>query len=157
MLFIAFVLGVFTFSLMTTLLLGVLAAFVSTALTTGVALVFAVPTFLVTTFGAILLFLWGLGAFQIIKWLDKGDGPAKPGEAIGDKLDKLTGGQLKFVRSPGQDNAANGSSNGSANDDAKRTDGHGNGKPTVSVGHTTGQPSGHIDMAAKETGVDCVS
>jgi hypothetical protein len=68
LLFIAFSISIFVFSLITALLASILAAVFFTLFMVGVALLFLVPTLFLTTFTASFLFLWGLGGFYILRW-----------------------------------------------------------------------------------------
>ena len=112
LLFITLTLTVFILSLVAALLVAVLAALIFTAFAVGIALFVTLPTVFMTTFAASFLFLWGLGGYHIIEWFNRGDSAAEPGEAIGDKLKNLTGGQLDFAMNPGQKEATKESVNG---------------------------------------------
>lgn len=105
MMFIAFSITVFVFSLVAALLIAVLVALLFTVFCVGVALLIVLPTVFATTMVATFLFLWGIGGYYILKWFDS-TSPAKPGEAIGDKLNTITGGRLDFLmqksRNPSQ-------------------------------------------------------
>ncbi|KAM3417637.1 hypothetical protein BST61_g5873 [Cercospora zeina] len=109
-LFVLFSLSVFIFALVVALIVGLLAAVLFTILMVGVALFFVLPTVLFTTGAACFLFLWGLGGYYILKWAN-GDSQGEPkqapaGQAIGDKLDRLTGGRLSgFMESARSQNA----------------------------------------------------
>ena len=72
------------------------AALLFTVFCIGVALVIVLPTVFITTMGASFLFLWGLGGYYILRWFNS-ISPAAPGEALGDKLNALTGGRLDFI------------------------------------------------------------
>jgi len=103
--FIAFSITVFVFSLVATFLIAVLVSLLFTVFCVGVALLIVLPTVFATTMGATFLFLWALGGYYILKWFNS-TSPAKPGEAIGDKLNAITGGRLGFLmqntRNPSQ-------------------------------------------------------
>ena len=96
-LFILFTLTVFIFSLVVALLVGLLVAIGFTLFMVIVALVILFPTVFFTTLAACFLFLWGLGGYYLLKWFNKGETPAAQGDAIGDKLNALTGGRLDFI------------------------------------------------------------
>lgn len=98
-LFILFTLTVFVFSLVAALVVGLLAALVFTVFMVGVALIIVFPAVFFTSLVACFLFLWGLGGYYIFKWFNKGDTPAAPGSALGDKLNQMTGGKLNFMMS----------------------------------------------------------
>lgn len=84
------------FSLITALLIGLLAAVLFTIFMVGVALLVVLPTIFFTTFAASFIFLWGLGGYYILKWFNEGDQPSEPGTAIGDKLNNWTGGRMSW-------------------------------------------------------------
>ena len=149
-LFLVFTLTVFVFSLVVALLVGLLAALVFTAFAVGVALLVILPTVFMTTMAASFLFLWGLGGYYLVKWFNEGESPAKPGEAIGDKLNSLTGGRLDFAMKPKENATANDGANGTK----EKGDAHGNGVPVGGTGNTAGQAKGRTGTATKATGVD---
>ncbi|SMQ53332.1 unnamed protein product [Zymoseptoria tritici ST99CH_3D7] len=98
-LFVLFSVSVFIFALVVALILALLGAVLFTLFCVGVALLIVLPTIMFTTFAATFLFLWGLGGYYILRWAN-GDsrgsenGQASEGNAIGDKLNSLTGGRL---------------------------------------------------------------
>jgi hypothetical protein len=61
----------------------------------GLALLIVLPTIFFTTFAASFLFLWGLGGYYILKYFGE-PGTAPSGQAIGDRLNAMTGGRLDF-------------------------------------------------------------
>lgn len=98
-LFVLFTLCVFVFALLVALIIGLLAAALFTVFMVSVALFFVLPTVMFTTGAACFLFLWGLGGYHILKWANgdsQGGEPkqAAEGGAIGDHLNRLTGGRL---------------------------------------------------------------
>ncbi|PSN70934.1 hypothetical protein BS50DRAFT_545917 [Corynespora cassiicola Philippines] len=97
LLFAAFSVTVFLFSLIAALLVGVVAALLFTVFMLGVALVVVLPTVFLTTFAASFIYLWGLGGYYILKWFNEGEAPAPQGSAIGDKLNSLTGGRMSWL------------------------------------------------------------
>jgi hypothetical protein len=98
-LFVLFSLSVFIFSLVVALIVALLAAVIFTLFMVAVALIIVLPTVMFTTGAACFLFLWGLGGYHLLKWAN-GDGEsgdskdAPEGQAIGDHLNRLTGGRL---------------------------------------------------------------
>ncbi|KAF2868437.1 hypothetical protein BDV95DRAFT_609918 [Massariosphaeria phaeospora] len=96
-LFFTFSLTVFVFSLIAALLIGLVAALLFTVAMVGVALLVVLPTIFLTTFAACFIFLWGLGGYYILKWINEGDMPAPDGTGIGDKLNSLTGGRMSWL------------------------------------------------------------
>lgn len=68
LLFFAFSLTVFLFSLIAALLIGLIAALLFTVFMLGVALVVILPTVFLTTFAASFVYLWGLGGYYLMTW-----------------------------------------------------------------------------------------
>lgn len=95
--FIVFTLTVFVFSLLAALIVALLVALVFTVVMVLAALFVVLPTIFLTTFAASFMFLWGLGGYYILKWFNEGESPAPKGDAIGDKLNSMTGGRLDFL------------------------------------------------------------
>lgn len=96
-LFILFTISIFIFALVAAILIGVLVAVLFTLFMVGVALVVVLPTIFFTTMAATFLFLWGLGGYYFLKWVNKGGLPAPQGKAVGDAINNLTGGKLGFL------------------------------------------------------------
>lgn len=112
-LFILFSLSVFIFALVTAIVLGLLAAVVFTVLAVGAALVVVLPTVMFTTGAATFFFLWGLGGYYILRWAngdkkESKEGEAPEGTAVGDSLNRITGGKLDgFMENARAQNAKN--------------------------------------------------
>lgn len=68
-------LTVFVFALIAAILIAVLGALLFTAFCVGVALLVLLPTLLITTFGATFIWLWGVGAYYLLKWFNQKDIP----------------------------------------------------------------------------------
>ena len=68
-------LTVFVFALVAALLIGVLGALLFTAFCVGIALIILLPTLFITTFGATFVWLWGVGAYYLIKWFNQKEIP----------------------------------------------------------------------------------
>lgn len=66
---------VVVFSLIGALLLGLLGALVFIVIIVGFALLILLPTIFITTFAAAFIWLWGVGAYYIIKWFNQKDIP----------------------------------------------------------------------------------
>jgi len=94
-LFILFGLTIFTFSLIVALIVGLVIAVLFSLSAIGIALMFLFPIIFFTTLTACFIFLMGLAGYWIFKKFNQG-GPGNPGDAIGDKLNSLTGGRLDF-------------------------------------------------------------
>jgi len=74
-LFIIMSVTVAIFSLLAGIIVGVVGALLFTVFCLGVALIFLLPTLFMTTFAATFVFLWGLGAYYLMKWFDQKDVP----------------------------------------------------------------------------------
>lgn len=66
---------VFVFALVAALLIGVLGALLFTAFCVGIALLVLLPTLFITTFAGAFIFLWGLGAYYLVKWFNQKEIP----------------------------------------------------------------------------------
>ncbi len=66
---------VIVFSLLGALLLGLLGALVFIVFAVGFALLILLPTLFITTFAAAFIWLWGVGAYYIIKWFNQKEIP----------------------------------------------------------------------------------
>ncbi|WPH02084.1 Hypothetical protein R9X50_00493900 [Acrodontium crateriforme] len=116
-LFILFTITVALFALIVGLLLGLLGAVIFILFCVGTALVIVLPFIFFTTAAATFLFLWGLGGYYIIKWANggfstEGAKEAPPGQAIGDRLNSLTGGRLSGFMDSARDERAKGDISG---------------------------------------------
>lgn len=115
-LFVLFTLTVAIFSLVVGLLLGLLAAVAFTLFCVGVALTIVLPTIFFTTMTACFLFLWGLGGYYLLQWGNSASGgeggKASDGQAIGDRLNSLTGGRLSGLMSNARAEEAKGDISG---------------------------------------------
>jgi hypothetical protein len=94
LLFLAFATTTLLVSLTTCVLLGLLASLAFTSFVVGFALLFVVPTVLVASCSATFIFIWAFVGYVILRRLNEGEAPAKPGTRVGDKLQGLTGGRL---------------------------------------------------------------
>lgn len=74
---------VLVFALLAGILVGVLGAVLFTVFCLGLALIILLPTLFVTTFAGTFIFLWGLGAYYIVKWFNKKDVPGVHTDAAG--------------------------------------------------------------------------
>jgi hypothetical protein len=95
--FVIFSLSVFAVSLVTCVLLAIIAAVAFTLFTTGLALIFVLPTVFVGSCTASVVFFWGLTGYLILQRFNGGETPVKKGTAVGDKLNGLTGGRLHHL------------------------------------------------------------
>ena len=168
-LFIIMTITVVVFSIIVALILAVLAAVLFSVACVGFALIILLPTLFITTAAASFIWLWGIGAYYLLKWFNKKEIPGihKPmDEGIGSELglDALTGDKAP----PPQSEKANGSTNGHAKEGKK--DGHAaNGSANAKEGKKDGitgkvdgvtgkvpggQKAPKLDGVAKSTGVD---
>ena len=144
-LFIILTITVVVFALIAALLIGVLGAAVFIVICVGIGLIILLPTLFVTTFAAAFIWLWGVGAYFIIKWFNQKEVPGihKPlDEGMnGMGLDALTGSG----KPPGDPHAANGTSEKAANGEPKE----GPGAKKASQRKIPG-----VDEVGKATGID---
>lgn len=146
-LFVIMTITVVVFSIVAALILALLAAVVFSVVCVGFALVILLPTLFITTAGASFIWLWGVGAYYILKWFNKKEIPGihKPlGEGLTDNmgLDALTGDKAP----PPSDKADRHAANGSANGHPKES------KKEGAAGKLPG--GGKVDGVGKSTGVD---
>lgn len=89
-LFIILTITVVIFALLAGLLVGLLGAILFILIAVGFALAFLLPTLFFTTFAAVAVWLWGMGAYYILKWFN---GKEVPGihTPMADELKKATG------------------------------------------------------------------
>lgn len=113
---------VVVFSIVAALILALLAAVIFSVVCVGFALIILFPTLFFTTAGASFIWLFGVGAYYILKWFNKKEIPGihKPleegmGQDMG--LDALTGDKAPPEKANGH--AANGSPKGRVNGQAK--------------------------------------
>jgi Promethin len=74
-LFLIMSITVLIFALLAGIIVGVLGAVLFTVFCLGLALLVLLPTLFMTTFAASFIFLWGLGAYYILKWFNQKDIP----------------------------------------------------------------------------------
>ena len=74
-LFIVMSLTVLVFALLAGIIVGVVGALLFTVFCVGVALLVLLPTLFMTTFAACFIFLWGIGAYYIVKWFNQKEIP----------------------------------------------------------------------------------
>ncbi len=155
--FVVFTITVFVFSLVAALLIGVLVALVFTVFMVGVALLVILPTTFLAAMAATFVFLWGLGGYYILKWFNKGESPAAPGMAIGDKLNDLTGGRIGFLMDSARSNEQNSvSDSDSKKSDEKRSEKSTPQKKSANGGPPKLNPGDVTDKVGKTVNVDGV-
>jgi len=124
--------GVLVFSLVAALVIGVLGALVFTVFCVGFALLILLPILFVSTFAGAFIWLWGVGAYYIVKWFNKKDipginsklgdsmslpaldggargGQSEPADGSGGRSKKEVNGTPKKSQDGGQKALANGS------------------------------------------------
>ncbi|KAL8690542.1 MAG: hypothetical protein Q9218_004040 [Villophora microphyllina] len=148
-LFVLMTITVVVFAIIAALILALLAAVIFSVVCVGFALIILFPTLFLTTAGASFIWLWGVGAYYILKWFNKKEIPGihkpLPGGVGGDmSLDALTGDKAPPEKANGH--AANGSANGSANGQPKE------GKKDGVTGKVPGAQK--LDGVGKSTGID---
>jgi hypothetical protein len=173
-LFILFSLTVAVFALIVGLILGLVAAVVFTLFCVGTALAFVFPLIFFTTMTACFLFLWGLGGYYLLKWLNgssSGEGEeAKPllsSGSIGDSLNSLTGGKLTGFMDNAKAERAKGDITGFSDEHLKRqplpekksdqqnaSASTQQSKKQPSVGTAVSAPAANVQQATKATGIE---
>jgi hypothetical protein len=74
-LFIIMTITVSVFALLAGILVGLIGALLFIAFCLGFALIFLLPTLFFTTFAGAFIWLWGLGAYLIMKWFNQKEVP----------------------------------------------------------------------------------
>ena len=97
-LFLAFAATTLLVSLSTCLFLGILVSIAITFFLVGFALLFVVPTVIIASCSATIIFIWGFVGYIILRRFNEGEEPAKLGTRVGDKLHKLTGGRSGYFQ-----------------------------------------------------------
>lgn len=132
-LFVLMSITVLVFALLVGIIVGVLGAVLFTVFCLGFALIVLLPTLLMTTFAATFIFLWGLGAYYIIKWFNQKDVPGihKGGQEqmqkqLGlDNLPALNG----EAKEPKKEDSSNGDADAHENGDTGATEKEGKPSP----------------------------
>jgi len=159
-LFVIMSLTVLIFALVAGILVGVVGALLFTVFCVGVALIILLPTLFFTTFAACFIFLWGLGAYFIVKWFNKKDVPG-----IHTGMEEGTSKQLGLDGIPGLNGVVPGpggekskapplqEKDGNANGHAKGGDSK-EGKENKAPHSTPDQPKRTQTPSGKGTGAD---
>ncbi|MCJ1480873.1 hypothetical protein MMC06_001028 [Schaereria dolodes] len=152
-LFVVMTITVLVFALVAALVIGVLGALLFTAFCVGVALLVLLPVLFITTFAGAFIWLWGVGAYFILKWFNKKEIPG----VHTDMKDGIMGegGPLGDLK------ALNGSANGHPPEakkaDAtaeKKSEKHANGAADKkSSGKTTGSDAGGVPDLKKSADI----
>lgn len=152
---------VVVFSLLGALLLGLLGALVVIVITVGFALLILLPTIFITTFAAAFIWLWGVGAYYIVKWFNQKEIPGihtswkegLSGLGSGEKASKeeANGEPNKGRGDHGED--GEGEEKGEVQKKrVKKRDGEGNNGPVDDVIDKV--PQDKVKDVGKKTGVD---
>jgi hypothetical protein len=88
-LFFIMSLTVLVFALLAGIIVGVVGALLFTVFCVGLALLVLLPTLFMTTFAACFIFLWGLGAYYIVKWFNQKEIPGIHTGAVGGTTSQL--------------------------------------------------------------------
>lgn len=125
---------------------------VFTVVCVGIALIILLPTLFITTFAAAFIWLWGVGAYFIVKWFNKKEIPGihKPlGEGMkGIGLDSLEGKGAQ----PGDPNADETAKQAEEKKGAKKQPNGNKANGAPKLGNKKQMPG--IDEVQKATGVD---
>ncbi|CAI6333403.1 unnamed protein product [Periconia digitata] len=97
LLFITFCTTSLLISVVAALLIGLVVALLATLLMVGIALVVFLPTIFFTTFVATFLFLVAVCGYYALKWINGGRSPTTEGTLIGEKINHLSGGRVKWL------------------------------------------------------------
>jgi hypothetical protein len=157
------------FALVVGLVVGLLAAVIFIVFCVGIALAFVFPLIFFTTMAACFLFLWGLGGYYLLKWLngtsDSQGGEAKPllsSGSIGDSLNSLTGGRLTGFMDSAKAERAKGDISGYSDEHTKpkppaekeKSSQQNASKQQQSVGPAVSASNSSVQKATKATGID---
>ena len=101
-LFILMTITVAVFALVAAILVGVVGAVLFIAAAAGFALIILLPTLFITTGAGVFIWLWGVGAYYIVKWFNEKEIPGihKP---LGSAMDNLPSLDGKAVAPPSED------------------------------------------------------
>jgi len=98
--FTIFSISVLVSSLVTCLLIGLFIALFFSAFFVGAALLVLLPTVFFSTVTANLLFSWGVAVYYILQRLNERRARLPPRDALGRRLNDLTGGRLELLAAP---------------------------------------------------------
>lgn len=133
-LFVIMSITVLVFALIAGILIGLVGALLFIVFAVGVALIFLLPTLFFTTFAAVFIWLWGMGAYMIVKWFNKKDVPGVH-VPLADGVRKQTG--LDGLLPLGSDGK------GQQADGMAKANGDGPEKPVRKAGKPAGQQQNH--------------
>ena len=140
--------GVLVFALVAALLIGVLGALLFTAFCVGVALLILLPTLFITTFAAAFIWLWGVGAYYILKWFNEKDIPG-----VTSSLGSITGDDGE--KSSGEDPSAPNGDDKGQNPQRKKNEHDTEKKSEKKSNGVAGLPGTEkVDDVTKSTGLD---
>ncbi|GAB7343745.1 hypothetical protein MBLNU457_1722t1 [Dothideomycetes sp. NU457] len=104
-LFIMLGITIFAFSLVLAIVIALVLTVLFVLSALGIALMFFFPIIFFTTLTACFVFLLGLAGYWIFKKFNKGE-PGAPGDAIGDKINDMTGGKLNYFMGQARESLA---------------------------------------------------
>lgn len=142
-LFIIMTISVALFALIAGLLVGLLGAALFIVGAIGVALLFLLPTLFFTTFAAVAVWLWGMGAYQIIKAFNQKKVPGIH-VPMSDELKKSTGLDNLNPSLNNQQQAEKPQANGTSEKPKKKkpVNGHSKSQDQASLDQVTSQVPG---------------
>lgn len=157
-LFVLMSITVFVFALLVGLIVGVLGAVLFTVFCLGLALIILLPTLFITTFAGVFIFLWGFGAYYIVKWFNQKDIPGIH-EGGKDEMQKQLGldslpsinGEAAPPQAPEKQKKDAPAQNGNKNGDGKESKPAKSKSPAPS-GKGTGADHGPVGDAKKTAG-----
>jgi hypothetical protein len=166
-LFVLMSITVLVFALLAGIIVGVLGAVLFTVFCLGLALIILLPTLFMTTFAGTFIFLWGLGAYYIVKWFNqkeipgvhKGGKDAMQKQMGLDNLPSLNGEaappaqpQKPKNEPPSEKKDANANSHGHGNADQKENKPPPKSRSQTPSGKGTGADHGPVGDVKKTAG-----
>lgn len=137
-LFVLLTVGVLVFSLVAALVVAVLAALLFTVFCVGFALLILLPTLFITTFTGVGVWLWGWGAYHVVKWFGSSDT---------EQLTKLSSGLTSTIL--GKPPRGEAEMSGDGDEDEKSPPSYGQGATTNGDSQ---KPSGKSQSQGTKTG-----
>ena len=164
-LFVLMTITVAVFALVAALLVGLLGALLFIAFCVGLALIVLLPTLFFTTLVATFLFLWGVGAYYLVKWFNKKEIPGihKPLSSVlegggGEKSENEKLGALNPDASKAETSGGKKQANGTARGGSKeKSSGKGGGKEGGGAANGKAGDDEVLSKVTQATGVDAGS
>ncbi|KAJ4379314.1 hypothetical protein N0V86_005359 [Didymella sp. IMI 355093] len=98
LLFLAFATATLVVSVITCVLLGVIAALAFTLFTTGFALLFVVPIVFIGSCTASLVFVWSLIGYLVLQRINGGETPIQPGTKLIEQIQTRSKNNWRWIR-----------------------------------------------------------